>query len=122
MNWDLQKAEDKPPAIVQVAQSNDHLDDYRVGRPPALASAVKLPEATDIGQVSDMKLPAGFVPGKENSGGGSTAFFKEFHNSADPKLQVYFEYRGHPMSSGAAKDFHDLLAKPAHNLAQSEIN
>jgi hypothetical protein len=124
MPFDVQKTDDKPVvAEVRLAQA-DHLgsklDDYRTSRPPALASAADLPEAKDIGQVADMKLPPGFVSGKENA--GPNAFFKEFHSGSDPDVKVYFEYRGHRMSPDGSTKFHDILAQPAHNLAQKELD
>jgi hypothetical protein len=126
MQVDAPKADDRPPtAEVRIAQAdvNTGLDEYRLGRPPAVSSASNLPEAKDIGQVADMKLPAGFVSGKQNSGnGGSSSFFQEYHSSADPDMKVYFEYRGHRMSPDSSSNFHQILAAPAHNLPQVELD
>jgi hypothetical protein len=124
MALDAPKMDDRPAVVAQVAQGPDHLnkfDEYRLGIPPAVG-ATKLPEAKDIGQVADMKLPAGFVPGAQRDGGsGSNSFFQEYHSGADPSLQVYFEYRGHRMSQDASTKFHQALAAAPHNLSQTEL-
>jgi hypothetical protein len=125
MQVDAAKADDKPlHADVRIAQAdvNAKLVEYRLGS-PLMASSASLPEAKDIGQVADMKLPAGFVPGKQSGGnGGSVSSFQEFHSGSNPDMKVYFEYRGHRMSPGASADFHSVLAEPAHNLPQPELD
>jgi len=114
--------DDKVPlADVRLAQA-DGLDSYRAGRPPAIASVAGL-DAKDIGQVADMKLPAGFVAGQKNDGGfGNSGSFQEFHSAGDADVKVFFQYRGHRMSQDASDKFHHLLSEPPHNLRQSEID
>jgi hypothetical protein len=125
MAFDTPKMDDRPAEVIQIAQASDpgsKLDAYRLGQPPAVGNP-NLPEVKDIGQISDMKLPAGFVPGKQSgAGSGGNDSFQEYHSGADPNVKVYFEYRGHRMSQDSSDKFHQLLGAPAHNLPQAELN
>jgi len=120
------KFDPQPPVEYLIAQAADPAGHRLMAEVNTLRSQPagfsNLPEVKDLGQIAEMKLPKGFVCGTPDSAGGKTKSFQEYHSSGDPLLKVYFEYRGHRMSEGSSKTFHQLLTEAPHTLRQAEVN
>lgn len=77
-------------------------------------------EATNIGQVQRLELPARW----KNTGASSTVAGSGYHEfSVDGKddVKFCFYYRGRRMSEPSSKAFHDILSSAPHTLKPAEM-
>ncbi len=75
----------------------------------------------DLGQISSMQFPQGFVTGEEENNTAGNNYFKEFHLGIDPDVKIYFEYRGSRISKATAEKFQKILANNTSKLTPDEL-
>ncbi|MBI4533723.1 MAG: hypothetical protein HY711_07225 [Candidatus Melainabacteria bacterium] len=75
----------------------------------------------DLGQISCLKLPKDWVEGSPQKGMVGNSLFRQFSPPGKSDVALCHYYRGRGMNDEDSKAFHDLLAKPPHNLTASEL-
>ncbi len=110
----------KPPPDVEESRTQRLLDDVMMS---VMLAATKPPEieVTGVGQVKTMEVPGNWEAGPDYSKRQHSATYQEFHPTGQRDSQLGFYYRGRRTSEMAGKNFHALLDKPPHTLAEAEL-
>jgi hypothetical protein len=75
----------------------------------------------DVGQITRMSLPDGFVPGRPTENVVGDSSLHSHHWSDDPDVRICVYYRGYGINPRSAQYFRHTLDKSAHVLSPDEI-
>ncbi len=76
---------------------------------------------SNYGQISNMAMPAGWVPGEQLNNVVGNSSFRQFHPSDNPDVRLSFYYRGRRTSEAAGEKFRRLLEERLHLLSRKEL-
>ncbi len=76
----------------------------------------------NYGQISNMAMPAGWVPGEQIDNFVGNSSYKQFHPATDKNVRLSFYYRGRRTTAASGQRFHALLKEPCHLLSRKEID
>jgi hypothetical protein len=86
-----------------------------------LAKASTPPLVVGEGQVARMVLPNTWRDGRTLKNVHGNSSYHELNAADDKDSKLSFFDRGTPMTDASAKAFHDVLARPPHNLNAAEV-
>lgn len=75
----------------------------------------------DYGQIANMAMPEGWVPGERVNNIVGNSSFRQFHPKNSPEARLCFYYRGRRIAQSAGTRFLQLLSKEPHLLNAKEI-
>src|SRR5262249_21381210 len=77
-------------------------------------------EINGLAQIEHLVVPGGWAERPVERHHMQLWTLREFHPPDRPSVRFYIYYRGHPVSENSGEAFESVLAKPPHDLDESE--